>query len=287
MIEQIQKPTKRKKTNYVSPIIAVTLLLFLVGLLTHFLYQSTKFTNALKEQEAIRVELQKDADIAAIQEVIKGKSFVKRIEFISKEKGWENMKSGMNHDPATLLDENPLPNLFVIHIKAEMNTPVQLQRYKDELQQIDGVESVDYKQADIKIVDKLIDQFMLVGCILIGIFFFIALYIISHTIRLAIFSQRFIIRSMQLVGATGWFIIRPFIMKSFFNGLVSGVLAAGMITGIYFGIEYLLPSWNIFNPIIYFIISMLAIILLGVGITALCSWLMVRRYLGMKLDELY
>jgi cell division transport system permease protein len=76
-------------------------------------------------------------------------------------------------------------------------------------------------------------------------------------------------------------------MKSFFNGLVSGVLAASMITGIYFGIEYLLPSWNIFNPILYFILSLVGIILLGVGITAFCSWLMVRRYLRMKLDELY
>jgi len=287
MIEQIQKPTKRKKTNYVSPIIAVTLLLFLFGLLTHFLYQSTKFTNHLKEQEFIRLELKKEADITSIENTVKGKPFAKRIEFVSKEKGWENMKAGMDHDPATLLDENPLPNLIIIHVKAEMSSPLQFERYKDELRTIEGVESVDYKQADIKMLDKLIDQFTVVGCVLIGIFFFIALYIISHTIRLAIFSQRFIIRSMQLVGATGWFIIRPFIMKSFFNGLVSGVLAASMITGIYFGIEYLLPSWNIFNPVLYFILSLVGIILLGVGITAFCSWLMVRRYLRMKLDELY
>ena len=287
MIEQVQKPTKRKKTNYVSPIIAVTLLLFLVGLLTHFLYQSTKFTNIIKEQEAIRVELKKDATISDIENTIKDKSFVKSIEFISKEKGWENMKAGMKHDPAALLDENPLPNLIIVHVKAEMNTPVQLEHYKDDLQKIEGVESVDYKQADVKILDKLIDQFIIVGCILIGVFFLIAIYIISHTIRLAIFSQRFIIRSMQLVGATGWFIIRPFIMKSLFNGLVSGVLASAMITGIYFGIEYLMPSWNIFNPILYFALSLVAIIILGIGITAFFSWLMVRRYLRMKLDELY
>ncbi len=287
MIEEIEKPSKRKKTNYVSPVIAVTSLLFVLGLSIHFVYQSSKLTDAVKEQQAIRIELTDDADIAMVQQTLQANDFVSKITFVSKAEGWQEMKGEMKKDPALLLDENPLPNLLIVQVKAAQNTPAQISQIKANFEKIIGVQAVDYKEADLKLVDKIIGKLSLAGLILIAILFLIAVYLIASTIRLAIFSQRFIIRSMQLVGATRWFIIRPFILKSLFNGFLSGCLASGFITALYFLIEQYFPKWNIFQPLPYFVGSLICLVLLGMLLTVIFSWVMVSRYLRMKLDELY
>ncbi len=287
MIEEIEKPSKRKKTNYTSPIMAVALLLFVVGLAAHFMYQSSKLTDKIKEQQSIRIELKNDADKDFILQTLKAKDYTKLVSYVPKEQGWKEMKGEMQHDPSLLLDENPLPNIIILQVKAEKNTPFHIGLIKKEITQLDGVVAVEYKEADIKLIDKIISKLTLSGAILIVILFLIAVYIIASTIRLAIFSQRFIIRSMQLVGATRWFIIRPFIVKSLFNGLFSGLLASGMISGLYFLVEYYFPKWNVFHPLSYFIASLVMIVLLGILLSILSSWIMVRKYLRMKLDNLY
>jgi len=197
------------------------------------------------------------------------------------------MKNEMNHDASLLLDENPLPNLIIIHVKADRNSPAQISEHSQGLKKLSGVETVDFKEADLKLLDKIISKLTLAGFILIAFLFLVTIYIIASTIRLAIFSQRFIIRSMQLVGATRWFIVRPFVHKSIFNGVLSGLCASAMITGLYFLIEYYFPSWNVFQPIMYYVISLVLMIIVGVILTVLSSLIMVRRYLRMKLDELY
>ncbi|HCW08648.1 MAG TPA: cell division protein, partial [Cytophagales bacterium] len=231
-------------------------------------------------------------EIAKLGKELAGKYYVQKnatdaIQFISKEDASKKFIKETGEDFQKLLGENPLHDALIIRIAESWQGKVSLAKIKKELEQDRNVFQVSYEEREIESINKNITQigFVLMG--LVTILLIIVVLLINNTLRLALFSQRFLIRSMQLVGATKWFIQRPFLIRASMHGLLSGAMASGMLVGlIYFAtkkIEELKLIQN--NEMIAKLIGCLLI--LGIIVAVVSSYRAVNKYLKLSLDELY
>lgn len=283
-----KQTTKRSKPSYAYAVISVTLVLFLLGLMGSIILYSDHISRMLKEQVVINMELKKDVsevDVLQLQKKLDKEPFVKSSKFVSKEEAAAiTMKDlGANIE---LLGYNPFFDKLEFNFVADSVNETFFKKFEAELEQNAIVADVYYDDATNKMEQKL----KLVGYIVAGLgllILLISLTLIDNTIKLSMYSNRFLIKSMQLVGATRWFIIKPFIMRSLFHGFVSGVIAVlGLIAVLYATMNYnasLMPE----SALAYFSIVFAAVIVLGMAISTLSTYRAVSKYLTLKLDELY
>jgi len=290
MSEERKKPGRRKGANYITQVLSVALMLLVTGIFATFYFQANRWLRDVKESQAFQVELSKEAKQADIQEIqnqLQQMKEVKKVDFISKEDALNRLKEATGDIKMELLDENPLYDAFEVHLKADNATELQAMKFRESLKAMPMVSEVHYQAKNVKKIDKNIDLITLIILITAGILAFISLYIINSTIRLAMYANRFLIRSMQLVGATRSFIIRPFILKGILNGLLSGCIAAALLAGSMLLVESQLPKLNIFKELPVFIGILSGIIALGVLFSWICTFAATRRYLRVKLDQLF
>lgn len=285
-MDQIKPKRRKEKTNYLSQIVVVTLLLLVLGLFANIIFHSYLLSNQIKSLQFLRIELKDDANIDQIKAQLQQNKIIREVEFISKDKGLESLKENVSSNPTELLDKNPLPNLINAYVKAE-STPLAIDNELDNIRLIEGIASVDYKKSTAKLLDATISKVSIVMLILIALLLIISIFIIDSTVRLAFFSKRMTIRSMQLIGATKGFIRRPYLVRALINGLVSGLLATLAIAAMYSAIEYNYPALNLLNEIQMIALIQGILILVGVLFTVGSTYLSVSKYLRMKLDDLY
>ena len=278
--------SRKSKTHYITQILVVALLLFVVGLFANIMFHSYLWSNQLKSKQYLRIELSNDADIEAVKTALLNNSIIKEVVFISKEDGLELLKSKTNTDPTAMLDKNPLPNMYNAFVQSSA-TPMQIETAATSIRSIVGVEGVDFKKSDVQLLDKMIQKTAWVMLFLITILLLVAIYIIDSTVRLALFSKRMTIRSMQLIGATRGFIRKPYLIKAILNGLVSGLIAVVFIACIYASIEYYYPALNLLKEVIMLAAIAGILILFGMLFTLISTLFSLRKYLRMKLDDLY
>ena len=277
---------RKSKTNYLSQILVIALMLFVLGLFANIIYHSYVLSNTLKSMQYLRIELKNDANIAEITTNLSKNKIIKKVEFISKDKGLELLKSITNTDPTAMLDENPLPNIMNAYLQPTA-TPLDIEKEVYDMNLIEGIAGIDYKKSDSKLLDSFITKSTWVLLILISVLLVISLFIIDSTVRLAIFSRRLSIRSMQLIGATNGFIRKPYLLRALLNGFISGLIAVFFIALIYASIEYYYPTLNLLKDIIQLSIIAVTIILIGILFTFISTFFSLRKYLRMKLDDLY
>jgi cell division transport system permease protein len=277
---------RKSKTNYLSQILVIALMLFVLGLFANIIYHSYVLSNTLKSMQYLRIELKNDANIAEITTNLSKNKIIKKVEFISKDKGLELLKSSTNTDPTAMLDENPLPNIMNAYLQPTA-TPLDIEKEVYDMNLIEGIAGIDYKKSDSKLLDSFITKSTWVLLILISVLLVISLFIIDSTVRLAIFSRRLSIRSMQLIGATNGFIRKPYLLRALLNGFISGLIAVFFIALIYASIEYYYPTLNLLKDIIQLSIIAVTIILIGILFTFISTFFSLRKYLRMKLDDLY
>jgi cell division transport system permease protein len=277
---------RKSKTNYLSQILVIALMLFVLGLFANIIYHSYVLSNTLKSMQYLRIELKNDANIANITSNLSKNKIIKKVEFISKDKGLELLKSTTNTDPTAMLDENPLPNIMNAYLQPTA-TPLDIEKEVYDMNLIEGIAGIDYKKSDSKLLDSFITKSTWVLLILISVLLVISVFIIDSTVRLAIFSRRLSIRSMQLIGATNGFIRKPYLLRALLNGLISGFIAVFFIALIYASIEYYYPTLNLLKDIIQLSIIAVTIILIGILFTFISTFFSLRKYLRMKLDDLY
>lgn len=281
---------KRSKPSYVMSIIGVALVLFLLGTLGLIVIHAQKLSTYFKENIEIQVILRDrtdEKDALALKDSIAKQPFTKSAEFVSKDMAADQFKKEFGEDFISLLDYNPLYASINLKANARYVNPDSLKSVENYLTQNSIVREVFYQRA---LVDKLNKNVKKIGAIILVISIVLAIVVIvliDNTIRLAMFSNRFLIKTMQMVGATRWFIARPFDFRSIVNGLVSALLAiAGICVVLYYARKQL-PEIQAMED--YWMIGalFLGLILIGICISLFSTHRSVFKYLKLKLDDLY
>ncbi|RYZ20741.1 MAG: FtsX-like permease family protein, partial [Chitinophagaceae bacterium] len=271
-------------------VLGVTLVLFLLGVLGWLGINAKKLMQYYKESIEVQVYLKNginDRDRASLQDSIAALPAVKSVRYTDKEaakKEW--VKSG-NEDFSEFLDNNLLPNSINFNLKEEFVDSTQLLNIKTRLQQNPIVDEVQYSKA---VVGSMQRNFRIASLILLAIVIGVSIMVIiliDNTIRLAMFSNRFLIKTMQMVGATRGFIARPLNLRAVINGALSAAIATVVLYIVIRLLEGFFPGMNALFDTNLFLLLFLGLLVIGVSITLFSTYRSVLKYLRMKLDELY
>lgn len=281
---------KRGKPSYFMSILGVTLVLLLLGVVGWLVINATKLGDYFKSSVEIRAELRGDLnkqDSTALMQYISAKPYVRTIEFINKEKAKKIFLGDGNKSWEGILDANPLPNSINFKVTPEYMNADSLSRIETDLRKQTYISDVYYPKA---LVDNLNQNIQRIGLILLAIAILLAtvvIILIDNTIRLAMFSNRFLIKTMQMVGATRWFIAKPMDQRAILNGAISGGIAIVLVQIVIFLFERMLPELRSIRDWQSLTMLYAGLILLGIGITLFSTHRSVIKYLKMKLDDLY
>ena len=291
MSKSFDKYQKRRLiSSYFSVIISITLVLFLLGVLGMLLINARKVETLFKEKIALSIDLKenvKQIEIAQLEKNLKLSDYVKSTRFISKEEAAEIAQVENGEKFMDFIGYNPFQNSIDVYLNSEFVTLNKLEEIKTNLLQKSYVDEVRYDVDLVSLMNKNVKRISFWLIAISVIFAFIAMLLINSSIRLAVYSKRFIIKTMQMVGATKHFIRRPFIWKSIRLGIIGSLFAvAGLIVVAYY-LDKNLPELNILSNPTLFALLCLGIVLLGIIITGISTFFATQRFLNLKTDDLY
>ena len=281
---------RRLISSYFSVIISITLVLFLLGVLGMLLINARKVETHFKEQIALSIDLKenvKQIEIDQLEKNLKLSDYVKSTHFISKEEAAEIAQVENGEKFMDFIGYNPFQNSIDVYLNSEFVTLNKLEEIKTDLLQKSYVDEVRYDIDLVSLMNKNVKRISFWLIAISVIFAFIAMLLINSSIRLAVYSKRFIIKTMQMVGATKHFIRRPFIWKSIRLGIIGSLLAvAGLVVVAYY-LDKNLPELNLLSNPTLFASLCLGIVLLGIVITWISTFFATQRFLNLKTDDLY
>ncbi|GAA0878050.1 permease-like cell division protein FtsX [Algoriphagus jejuensis] len=292
--------SRKKKTlghfKFGSVLFSTTLSLFIVGLFGVILIQARSLTKMIRENVEVQIFLDKGLSEEQLSEINKNltarpyiltKSDTPGVRFISDEEAAKTFIENTGEDFTEFLEDNPLRDSFVIIVAEEFQTSEQLDTIAKDLEAVPGVFEVSYMTDLVDSINKNLLKVSLVMGGFILILIITVVMLINNTIRLALFSQRFLIRSMQLVGATRGFIRKPFLARALLFGMIAGAIASVILFGL---VEY--TKSNIEGFVMLqnqeLLLALFGVLILTGGVLSVFSTLRaVNKYLNMSLDELY
>src|ERR1700730_6219886 len=281
---------KRSTPSYIMAIVGVSLVLFLLGILGWIIINANKLGQNFKENIEVSVwvrETVSSKDSAALVQYIASQPYVKSYEFVTKDVAKHKYLQDGNKDWGTLLDKNPLPASVNFKIRSQFAASDSLTKIQNDLSQNIAVRDVQYPQSLVTNLNNMINKISLILLTVIVVIAILVIFLIDNTIRLAMFINRFLIKTMQMVGATRWFIARPMDMRALLNGAVSGLLAVGGLIALIIFAENQLPYLKALRDYPLLFMLFIVIILLGICISFFSTHRSVLKYLKIKLDELY
>lgn len=300
MAEAIPKFKVRKKKlgsyPFVSTVFSITLALLVTGVFGTLLIYSKELERHVRQNITMQIYLKTNVNEAQRLQIAKNLSaqyFIPKdkketnIRFESKEQAAERFIKDTGEDFRQFLGENPLRDSFVVLVDPEYQNKESLAKIKTVVEQINGVFQVDYPESTISSVNENIAT---IGLVLMGaaaLLLIAVVVLINNTLRLALFSQRFLIRSMQLVGAKSWFIQRPFLFRAAVHGLAAGILAGGLIYGLVYLATDRIEALQLIQNKSRMTILLGSLILMGIFVAVLSTYRAVNKYLKLSLDELY
>ncbi len=277
-------------TQFITATISTTLVLVLLGFIVHFVLTAQNLSNYVKENINVSVLISDDLDSVQVRKLeskFANAPYTKSIDYISKEEALKEQTEAMGTDPTEFLGDNPFTASFEIKINAEYVEADSLNAIVKEMKGNSDIVDVVYSKDLIQSVNDNIRKVSIVLFIIAVLFTYISFALINNTLRLAIFSKRFIINTMKLVGASWSFIRRPFLMQSLLLGIVSAVIANGVILGCLYLLRQYEPQIDNVISLNAVIIVAVAVFAFGIIITFLCSFLSLNKYLKMSRNELY
>lgn len=284
------KQANNRTLSVVSTIVSITLVLFLFGLLGLFLANANKINQLLKENIEISIFFRdgvKEADAAYLKTKLENMKAVKQAKLVTKEEAKEFLMNEIGDDFVAIIGYNPLPYTIDLRLYSDWANADSLTNFSTQLEQLSSVRDVYYQHDIIKNIDRNVK---VIGWLLFGftfLFLIIAVALINSTIRLTMYSKRFLVKSMQLVGATRSFIRKPFIWQSIFNGILAALLADGILLFLLISSQSYVPELIIVKEPIIVVGLLSSVILLGFIISGISSFFAINRYLNLKLEELY
>lgn len=296
MSDNIEKYNKKGvRTSYVSTVIGISLVLFMMGLV---IGGTLGLGNVHKQaKESLQVDLffkpeLNDADIKQIEQELKTWREFKEVFFVSPDRAIEEFSGDEQNDHQILAifeGDNPLPSTIGFKPKAEYATKEGMKKIKAKLliKYPNEIDDVSYEESSVNNVNLGFKQFVFLFGIVALLLIIVAVAMINNTIRLALYSKRFTIKTMQLVGATHVYIRRPFLVQSIFQGLVSAFIGMGLLMTLFYSLNNILESIEISYNLEELITILGSLLLIGIIITFVSTWFALNKFLRMKLDDLY
>lgn len=274
----------------ITSTISISLVLVLLGITILVLFMGNGLSRFVKENMSFNVMLSSevtDAEISKIRKNLDAQPFVKSSRFISKGEAKEQLIKDLGDDPEELLGYNPAQDCIEIFLHSEYANSDSIAIINTTIRRDNNVTDLLYQQEAIDLINNNLSKVMTVLLILAAVLLLISFALIRNTIRLSVYSKRFLINTMKLVGATGSFIRRPFVVNNIFTGIIAGVIADLIILGIitYFSREY--AEIQSIVDSVDLIIIFATVILLGVIISTIATRFAVNKYVKMKSDNLY
>nr|WP_068890521.1 permease-like cell division protein FtsX [Pedobacter panaciterrae] len=287
---EVSDASKKTKTIYISTIFSIALVLLMLGMLGLILVHAKNLSNYVKENIVLNIivdEGAKETDVLQFQKELNANPAVKTTQYVNKEMAARNLTNDLGEDFVNFLGYNPLLSTVDVYLKADYANNKSIDALKASIAKNPVVKEVIYQSSLIDMVNKNINT---IGLIILGfaaILLIISVALINNTIRLAIYSQRFLIKSMQLVGATRGFIRRPFILLAALHGLIAAFIAILILLGILYYAQREIPEIVILRNYTEFGIVLLGLVGVGIFITAISTSFAVSKYLRLKIYDLY
>jgi cell division transport system permease protein len=281
---------RKKKFSYAFSIISISMVLLMMGMFGFLVLASQNMETYLKENMVVQVFFHSDAteeDISLVQQAIATEPFLKSITYVSKEQAATEFSNELGQDFVSFLGFNPLMASFQIKLKQDYNTPEGLLLIEQQLRKHAEVSEVNYHRNAYDLAQKNVKNIALIFVFLASVFGIIAVVLIHNTVRLNLYAQRFIIKSMQLVGAKPWFITRPFVWQGIKNGFWGWVIAWVLLVNLNQFLPLVFPEWASFNRAEALGYLYLGLLILGLLISMGSSFFSTRKYLYQRLEDLY
>jgi len=280
----------KARSSSISTVVGISLVLFMLGTLSFVLINAKKLSDHVKKSFRIQVFIKddvNDAEIVKFQKMLDVEDFVADTDYISKEEAVTMMEEEIGEDFVEFLGFNPLQASIDLHLEPDYAHPDSLKWIEESIYANPRVKEVVYQPDLIELVNKNIRRISMVVLGFSVLLLIIAIALINNTIRLAVFSKRFIIRSMQLVGATRGFIMRPFIWQGVTHGLWAAIIALFLIGGVLYLAKSEIPELMSIQDINSLIQLFGLVVLLGILISVISTIFAVNKYLNSDLDKLY
>ncbi len=278
------------RSSYVTLVISVSLVLFLLGILGLVLINAKELSDYFRESLSFSVMLDdnaKEADIRMLQKDLDAKPYVKSTEYVSKEEAALKMREDLGEDFISFLGDNPLPPSIDVYLYAGYTSPDSVAVIEKYVLEYPFVREVYYQESLLILINENVSKISIFLLVISSFLFLIAVTIINNTIRLSIYSKRFLIRTMQLVGATRAFIRKPFIIRSIYHGVLAALIAMTLLMGLLYLVEKEFFRLFSFESTKLLILLGAFIITTGILINIISTYLSVNRYLGISEDKLY
>lgn len=286
--ERYQK--RRLVSSYFSVVISISLVLFLLGMLGLLVLNTKKVADHFKEQIALTVYLKdnaKEVEIEQLKKSLAMADYTKSTNYVSKEQAAEAHSEEIGEDFMEFLGYNPLQNSIDVYMNADYVSSEQVDKIAADLTEKGFVDEVVYDKPLIALLNDNVKKISLWVLIASSVFTFIAVLLINSSIRLAVYSKRFIIKTMQMVGATKGFIRRPFIWQSVKLGIIGAVVALIGMAGVLYYLNNSFRELNLLGDVKMLATLFIGIFLMGIVITWISTYFATSRFLNLKTDELY
>ena len=281
---------RRLISSYFSVVLSVFLVLFLLGILGLFIINSKKLANDFRENIAMTVFFKNEANDSILKNFgteLKANRFVKSYNFVAKDAAAKQHTDIIGEDFMTFLGENPLQNSYDIHLKADYVVKDSIAKIETSLRKNEMVSDIVYDKQLVNLVNDNIKKVSMWILIVSGFLTVIAVLLINSSLRLSIHSNRFIIKTMQMVGATKSFIRKPFVMRSIKLGMIGAVLAVLALIGVLVYVQNSFPTLGILDDKALIGMVLLAVLGIGILITWLSTYFATQRFLNLRTDDLY
>ena len=284
------KSLKRKVRNsYIISTISIALVLFLLGSVGYLIFNAVRATEMMKENMSIHIMPRSDTAperMAEIGRMLGDMEAVKEVTFVPKETAAEDFKEQVGSDFVEFLSFNPLPDSYEIKLNSDFSEKEHVRRFEKEVSGWKGVEEVVYQKNVVEQISTNINKFNFALLLFGGALLVIALILLNNTIRLTIYSKRYLINTMRLVGASRWFIVKPFLLRSILHGIYAWLIAGAMFLGLVAGLNEGLPEVTLLTesmPVYYTLCGMLV---LGILISALFTVFAVNKFVKMNYTKI-
>lgn len=281
---------RRLLRSYFSSVISISLVLFLVGMAGVLIVNARSVSNYFKENITVSAVLTPEADEAdasALADELETSGYVKDLRIISKEEGTEEMKEILGDDFMDVFEVNPIPVSLELQIAADYISTDSLSVIENSLRDYPAVDDVVYQQSLVELLNANLERIGLVAGVFVLLLLFISVVLINNTVRLNVYSKRFTIHTMRMVGATKGFITRPFVGQAFFQGLIAGAIADVFILGaLYLIRNEFYQLFSLFDAVLLGGV-MAAVLVLGMIICMVSTSAGVRSMISLSRNELY
>lgn len=283
---------KRLTGSYLTSVVSISLVLFTIGMFGIIILNANRLSELIKENfglEIIMKEGVREASVLQLQKMLDANPHVKSTYYITRDEATKRLAQDLGEDFIQWLgkDENPLLPSIEVKFRAEWANSDSLAKVEQRMLQNPDVKEVYYQKSLIDLINQNIRRIGLVLFVVTMLLLFISIALINNTIRLSIYAKRFLIRSMQLVGATEGFIRKPFIIKGVVQGLLGALLAICLLSALLYVAVQAIPELSQLQDVAALGVLFLIVLLSGMLLTGLSTFFAIRKYLKIRTDKLF